>query len=498
MNRVAWINEGANMWKNSQRVTRQLPSKAFRFKWEAIEPGDIICSTIPSNLVSGLIRTLTWSDFSHVSLCVEKKGCIEANESVARFSLLRVGCLNPSNVKVLRLRDDAVANAQSIRESSAKEALKFLALPYWTQGTFRALFQARPIAQQPGAFCSHLVASAYKNAGYDLIPGINPQHVSPKAISESPCFVDITANVIEEIPAQHIGDYLEFIDAARSVDTPHLWEVAIGLDVCSDVANSFQALAGQRPRSLPEAQKIIAVECTARPEIARQLDEWLTASMVKHNFVEQLRNKIPRKPFYDPDQLAAWLFSDGAENVSNIQHVIDNCLSIDHGSDAILQDRLADCQAYQHAALAGLSFAQLLEPLTREIYEAHQELVEKNRICLQILQAASDGRNFIPLVPGGDPRDNLTRAAGEEGVFVLRAVEPVHPARKYAGKLMHALREYAKHVGASESRVAVEVCREVSGQRIFVPPPPLEEGAWMVQPFVYQDFEVEDLGEVEV
>jgi hypothetical protein len=99
---------GVTLWKNSPTIARQLPSKAFRFKWEAIEPGDVICSTIPSNPVSRLIRTLTWSDFSHVSLCVDKKGCIEANE------LLRVGCLNPSNVKVLRLRDDAVANAQAV------------------------------------------------------------------------------------------------------------------------------------------------------------------------------------------------------------------------------------------------------------------------------------------------------------------------------------------------------------------------------------------------
>ncbi len=34
----------------------------------------------------------------------------------------------------------------------------------------------------------------------DLIPGVGPQHVSPKAISESPCFHDITVEVIEEIP----------------------------------------------------------------------------------------------------------------------------------------------------------------------------------------------------------------------------------------------------------------------------------------------------------
>src|SRR5579871_5780597 len=114
------------MRKSAKGDQARPPERAFRFKWRLIRPGDVICSTIPDGRISRLIRTLTWSRFSHVSLCVEAKGCIEANENVTRFSLVRVGFLDPANVRVIRLRERAGSKASEIPKKAAKAAMAFL------------------------------------------------------------------------------------------------------------------------------------------------------------------------------------------------------------------------------------------------------------------------------------------------------------------------------------------------------------------------------------
>jgi hypothetical protein len=47
---------------------------------------------------------------------------------------------------------------------------------------------------------------------------------------------------------------------------------------------------------------------------------------------------LPTRPFYDPDQLVAWLLSEAA-TPENVEHLLFNCTSIDVGSDDLLRDR---------------------------------------------------------------------------------------------------------------------------------------------------------------
>jgi hypothetical protein len=461
-----------------------------------MEPGDVICSTLPANSVSKLIRALTWSDFSHVSMCVEPKGCIEANENVTRFSLLRVGCLNPKHVKVIRLRGDAVPAARDIRLAAGSNGLAFLGQPYWTNGTFRALFKSRPLAEQPGAFCSHLVATAYREAGFDIVPSLSPQHVTPRDIADCPLFEDISKTVLEEIHAPYIESYLEFLDADRSVDTPHLLEVALGLEVCDDVGSDFQALAKKRPRSLTEAQVIVLGATATDCEVGMKLDQLLTESLKRHYFVEEQSRVAPRTPLYDPDQLVAWLLSDGA-SPANVAHILQLCKSVDVGSDDMLRERLETLQAYERGPSLNLAFASYLAPFTRHVYELHKKMIEDNRLVIRILEAFEAGGDFIRLAPSGDPRRKLTELAATRGTFVLQAVLPGIAPRKYAGRLQDALWAYAHHIGASATGVGVYVWRGMEGELVFMPPPPLEEGAWFVDPFLPSALDIQDLGDTD-
>jgi Permuted papain-like amidase enzyme, YaeF/YiiX, C92 family len=482
------------MRKGSGSEGANIPTTAYRFRWEALQPGDVICSTIPDARVSKLIRALTRSSYSHVSICVEEKGCIEANESVARFSLLHVGCHDPKNVKVLRLRDDADPNARRIQLAAGSNALNFLGQPYWTSGAFRSLFRWLPPTEQPGAFCSHLVASAYREAGLEIVPAVSPQHITPQDIAECPLFEDISDTILEVIPAAHIESYFEYVDDERAVNTPHLCEIAIGLSVCDDIADDFESLVGARPRSLLEAQKLICIAQETNPAVVQQLDLLLCSALRKHNFAEEMIRVMPRKPLYDPDQMVAWLLSDGATPF-NVGHVFKACTDLRAGSETRLQERLSDWQTYQMLADSGLSSFVILAKVCEEAYETYKRLIETNDLCIKILFAYQTNTDFARLAPGGDPFARLTRAGEAEGTFVFLAVTPASEARKYVGRLADCLLAYVLYLGTEDSGIGVSVWQETEGNGlVFVPPPPLDEGSWLIKPCKFDPSKVQDHG----
>lgn len=489
------------LWPKSQPgphlgVKAPKPDQAFRFKWELIEPGDVICSTIPENSISKTIRMLTWSDFSHVSLCVEPRGCVEANENVARFSLLRIGCLDRKNVKILRLRDDLV-RSHDIRLAAAKSGIMFLGQPYWTEGAFRALFKMRSPARQPGAFCSHLVAKAYEAAGLNIIPGVPPEHITPAHIAKSQLFYDISDTVLELISSAYIQPEMEYLDAERALDTPHLVENALGIAICRDIAANFEELAEQAPRSLLEAQMIVASFNQGNPQLAHQLDKFLTESLSRHHFVDEMLRIMPCKPFYDPDQLAAWLMSDGA-TPANVSEVLRQCKELDARSDFLLQEQLHAIDVFTKITDDyGYSFAIPLAKVEQELFDKYSKLTLINRACINMLEAFQTEGDFISFAPSGDPHERLTKAADAIGTFILQAHPPDLPAKQYHGRLRDCLYTYVNSAGRSDTGMGVSVWQVLDGEREFLPPPPLDEGSWKVNPFNFPSERVEDQGEIE-
>ena len=134
-----------------------------------------------------------------------------------------------------------------------------------------------------------------------------------------------------------------------------------------------------------------------------KLDTSLDASLRKHEFVEELTRVLPRQPSYDPDQLVAWLISDGA-TTENVEHVLEDCMSMDFGSDDQLRERLEMWDMYEQAAKLGMLFPGYLAILSKRTYESYKELVETNRLCIKILRTFRDGKDFIQLCASGDPR----------------------------------------------------------------------------------------------
>lgn len=473
------------------------PGKAFRFKWQSVEPGDIICSTIPKNLVSQAIRLLTWSNFSHLSLCVEPQGCVEASENVARFSLLHIGCIDANNVKVLRLRNDACTDARAVRQLAGQNGETFVGQPYWTQGAYRALFRIQPPAWQPGAFCSHLVAKAYQEAGLNIIPSVRPEHVTPDHVAKSQLFEDISQIVLEPFEVA-LMPYMEYLDAERSIDTPHLKETALGLEVCGDIAKDFKTLCKKTPRSLSEAQMIVVGAHKEDPQLALKLDALLARRLNKYHFVDEMLRVMPRKPLYDPDHLAAWLMGKQRSDPA-VAEVYKQCTDWDDRSDKRLQERMESCKAYEAAAQDGFCFASRLGSIAKEAYKVVNDLTIANRACIDMIMAFVCERDFVQFAPAGDPVKRLELAAQEICTFVLRSQPRHFPGRKYHGRLQDCLCEYVNHIGRTNTETAVDVYRFVNGNMEFLPPPPLEEGSWLWRPtqLVSRNVEVLDLGDVE-
>ena len=245
------------MGNQSGKMAAELPAKVFRFKWKLIEPGDVICSTIKANPVSMLIRALTSSDFSHVSMCVETKGFIEANESVARFSLLHIGCIDPKNVKVIRLRDD-VANARESPRCWKRgfEIPRAALLDIWD---FPRSFEVSRLPCNPGLFVLIWWRPPISSAGLQIVPNVPPQHITPRDIAECPLFQDISKTVLDEIP--HLtSDLISSFWTPTALPTrPICCRSQSNLMCATTSSDEFEALVKQRPRSLIEAQKVILV-----------------------------------------------------------------------------------------------------------------------------------------------------------------------------------------------------------------------------------------------
>src|ERR1039458_8849035 len=82
---VGW---SAARWWRHRRSPEMQPLTRYEFVLEALEPGDIILSTIPLSGVHPLIRRVTGSSFSHAAIYTGNGRILEAhrNPGVTRAS----------------------------------------------------------------------------------------------------------------------------------------------------------------------------------------------------------------------------------------------------------------------------------------------------------------------------------------------------------------------------------------------------------------------------
>ncbi len=165
--------------------TRGAGERIYAFRVEALRAGDILLSTVPLAATSIAIRVGTVSRFSHAAICTDPPFFVEAVSSGTRtFSIRRFGVRNPKWVAMLRLRDD-LDNALQRAHAAAQRADTFILRHYWLDGALLALTKRLHARRRDELFCSHLVALAYRDGDFDLVPNVPPEKVSPGTLRRS-------------------------------------------------------------------------------------------------------------------------------------------------------------------------------------------------------------------------------------------------------------------------------------------------------------------------
>jgi hypothetical protein len=181
----------------------------YMLDMDKLLPGDIILTRSPGQFESAVIRAATWSNVSHAIMVVEPPYGIEAaNSGVIRFRLDRFSARDPLNIKVLRV-DPSHTYDQDIL---LKTADSLMGHAYADLGAFCSIAPLIPLVDRGRFFCSQLVAHCYNEAGFQLVPGLEPWKTTPEAIAVSPvCFV--VADILKKVSLAELRFTPSYFDA---------------------------------------------------------------------------------------------------------------------------------------------------------------------------------------------------------------------------------------------------------------------------------------------
>lgn len=145
-----------------------------------LEVGDVILSTTESIISTG-IRIATRSAVSHAALHVGGGFIIEAVEEGVRC--VHVRSLVFPKEQYVRILRPAKCSAEE-RTQASRHARSLLYRPYSIRGAIGAVLPFCRAPEDPGRFCSQLVAEAYFRADAPLIRQ-NPQNTTPDDLLRS-------------------------------------------------------------------------------------------------------------------------------------------------------------------------------------------------------------------------------------------------------------------------------------------------------------------------
>jgi uncharacterized protein YycO len=184
-----------------QRLRRRRWSRRryYNLNVDALRPGDVIFSTERA-AESFAIRTATGSPYSHAAIYL---GHAQYAEAVGLGVRVRaVSTIVKERVKVIRLKRNAVPDAQTVAARAADKVNIYLHSPYWTKGAILSIFRDAQVEERRSLFCSHLVAKVYADVGVEVIDGYEPLKVTPGDLANSIKFEDVTKQIL--VPAQAV------------------------------------------------------------------------------------------------------------------------------------------------------------------------------------------------------------------------------------------------------------------------------------------------------
>jgi uncharacterized protein YycO len=267
--------------ENSGLDSKMDGDKFYCFEVTKILPGDILLTASPSGKNSKVIRKFTQSDFSHAAICTEPGIFVEAvGPGVRRVNLGRMAVRDLANAKLLRLKNE-VPNYQTIAETAADKAEAYLTRGYWLDGAIKSILNTKKTIHTTEFFCSHLVAHAFREAGFELVPNRTPEQVTPGAISESTSLRDITD---EAVYAQTPVTWMrwEFLEDSEEA-SPHFVEVQVMQRIHRRMAKVFESHGLSAPGDFYEALTSLAK--TQDKNTARAIDREFAASLESEGYL---------------------------------------------------------------------------------------------------------------------------------------------------------------------------------------------------------------------
>jgi hypothetical protein len=215
---------------------------------------------------------------------------------VCRLAISQTGARDSENVRLLRLDEQKVSQAEEKAQAAAKRGEHYLLRGYSLAGAAGVKLHLLQNPERRGLFCSQLVARAYEETGTQLLPGKTPQQISPGDLLSSPLLKDVTSGVVRALVTDLPPAF--YLDDGSAGLRPHQWEVKTKLEII----HSKRVRKALIPLKLKEAPASFSeLELVLAKSRSKALDEAVVSGLKSKHFTENYLDKL--QPFFDLDEL---------------------------------------------------------------------------------------------------------------------------------------------------------------------------------------------------
>jgi len=175
----------------------------YKYVKKMLRPGDVILSLNKENLLSGAIKTVTESNWSHTMMYIGNGLIVESTIGGVRTYPLKHYTTSKYNIAVLRCKD----LSDSQRKILIKRVKQYIGMRYayvqilwdfFLRIIGRSEDPKWQLDVQPNAMmCSEAIARAYGELGFEIKPSFKPAGVEPADFYESLSFVHLYDDTYE-------------------------------------------------------------------------------------------------------------------------------------------------------------------------------------------------------------------------------------------------------------------------------------------------------------
>ncbi len=255
-----------------------------------MRPGDIVL-TAGDQMVSRVIRAVTFSDFSHVIAHIDMGLLMEAVEHGVIIRRARGFYVTEREyVKVLRLTTPLTpAQADAIKRSIEDR----LGRAYSKLAAVRTVIRLIPYDPRSATFCSRLLLEGFRDNGIDILPGVTADEVQPKHFESSPLLTNITESAVRHLDPISDKDEYDTVVSFSGTTTETIAGL-LGRRVVEMLGRGLPASAWTRIHSFLDLLNWLSDEArNDRAQLLRVLDSPLFDALTKSGYFSFLAHDLP-------------------------------------------------------------------------------------------------------------------------------------------------------------------------------------------------------------